>query len=165
MGLEVNILDTFNKFAELTAQEMTRATKKAVNRAAAELKSTTLSELQSTGISNAPNPKYTDTLYKGIRMRKAGKVMYDEDVYSVVHVLGSRDSGSGTFRLRFFENGTQDRYQQSIHGTPLKKPRYVGKIKPEKFFARANSSIEGQLSTIYMEEIDKAIEKINNNNS
>lgn len=161
MGFETNIIEVFDKFRDLTAREMTKAVKRAINKAASTLKANTLSELHATGINIGTNQKYSDTLDEGVRMRKAGG-NYDEEIYSVVHIMGSRASGSGTFRLRFFEGGTKDRYQTKINGVELKKPRYIGNIKPYRFFQSANSTIESQLDAIYMEEIDKAVQKINN---
>ena len=161
MGMETNIVEVFEKFKELTSKEMTKAVKRAVNKAANTLKANTLSELHSIGLNISSNNKYSDRLDDGVRMRKASG-NYDEDIYSMVHIMGSQATGSGTFRLRFFEAGTNDRYQTEIHGTPLKKPRYIGRIKPYRFFQAANSTLESQLDSIYMDEIDKTIQKINN---
>lgn len=161
-GLETNIEEVWAKFQELTTNEMTKAIKRALNKGAVELKELTKSNFLSSGIAqHSPESKYNDSLEDGIRMRKA-QGNYDEDFYSIVHILGTRASDSGTFRLRFFEKGTQDRFQQSIHGKPLQKQRYIGKIKPKWFFKSANQQIESQLDQIYLNEIDKAIEKVNN---
>lgn len=160
MGMETNIVDVFEKFKDLTTREMTKAIKRAVNTAASRLRATTLSELHSTGINIGHNQKYSDALDNGVRMRKAAG-NYDEDIYSIVHILGSRASGSGTFRLRFFEGGTKDRYQTRVNGVQLRKPRHIGAIKPYRFFQSANQTIESQLESIYMTEIDKAIQKLN----
>lgn len=160
-GFETNIEQVWAEFQDLTSKQMTSAIKKAVSRGAAELKKETITQLRSSGIDvDRPNNKYNDKLDDGVMMRKA-RGNYDEDIYSIVHIMGSMSSGSGTFRLRFFEKGTKDRYQQTSHGNPLKKPRYVGAIRPYWFFKKANTNIESRLDQIYMEEIDKAIEKIN----
>ena len=160
MGMETNIVEVFEKFSNLASKEMTRAIKRAINKAASQLKATTLSDLHATGINIGHNPKYSDTLDDGVRMLKA-RGNYDEDIYSIVHILGSRATGSGTYRLRFFEGGTKDRYQTKVNGIQLKKPRYIGAIKPYRFFQSANHTIESQLDRIYMEEIEKTIDKLN----
>lgn len=161
-GLETNIEQVWADFQDLTSSQMTRAIKKAVSRGAAELKKETLTQLYSSGIDLAKKTdKYNDSLEDGVIMRKA-KGNYDEDIYSIVHIMGTRSTGSGTFRLRFFEKGTKDRYQQSSNGMNLKKPRFLGHIKPYWFFKNANSTIESRLDQIYIEEIGKAIDKINN---
>lgn len=160
-GFETNIEQVWAQFQELTSKQMTGAIKKAVSRGAAELKGETISQLHSSGIDiDRPNTKYQDKLDDGVMMRKA-KGNYDEDIYSIVHIMGSRATGSGTFRLRFFEKGTKDRYQQTSNGKPLQKSRFLGSIKPHWFFKNANSTIESRLDQIYLEEIEKAIDKIN----
>lgn len=160
-GLECDVEKTFEKFADLATNQMTAAIKKAINVAAATLKDITKSNLLSSGIvMHSNDSKFNDSLEDGVMMRKA-KGNYDEDFYSVVHIMGSRATGSGTYRLRFFEKGTKDRYQQKVDGKPLSKPRYVGQIKPRWFFKTANDTIEPQLTDIYIKEIDKAVEKIN----
>lgn len=87
-------------------------------------------------ISNIPkatvrNPKYNDTLADAPRFTKP------DGSSLTVHALGSGATGSGTFRARFFEAGTKDRYQKTYRGEPLKKKRYVGRIGPTHFFSSA----------------------------
>lgn len=160
-SFETNIEEVWAKYQELTTNEMTKAIKRALNKAAVELKELTKNNFLASGInSHSPESKYNDSLEDGVRMIKA-RGNYDEDFYSTVHILGTRASDSGTFRLRFFEKCTRDRFQTSIHGKPLQKPRYIGQIKPKWFFKTANSQIESQLDQIYLTEIDKAIEKVN----
>lgn len=161
IGLETNIEEMWAKFQNLATNEMSRAIKRALNKAAVALKDLTKSNFASLDLNqHSTNSKYNDSLEDGIKMVKA-RGNYDEDFYSTVHIMGNMASGSGTFRLRFFEKGTQDRFQQSIHGKPLQKPRYVGQIKPNWFFKNANQQIESQLDNIYLKEIDKSIEKVN----
>jgi HK97 gp10 family phage protein len=163
-GFVTNIDEMFEKFAEMTSNEMTRAIKRALNRAAAQLQRLTRSNLSSMIKSDTGgNGKYNDRLSDGV-MRRSAKAAYDEEMSTVVHVMGRQASGSGTFRLRFLEGGTKERYAQTYKGQPLKKPRYLGQIKPMNFFKNANETIEPQLERIYIEEIDKAIDKINQSN-
>jgi len=159
-----DIEDKWPEFYDYTVEELTYAIRRAVNTAAYMLKTLTQSNFNSTGIRNDRNPKYIDTLSDAIRMRKSRVTNMGEDIFSEVSILGSRETGSGTFRLRFFEKGTNDRYQNSINGHPLKKPRYVGRIKPSWFFKNANVAIESQIDSIYNDQITKAIEKINSTN-
>jgi hypothetical protein len=51
--------------------------------------------------------------------------------------MGTRKKGSGTYRTRFFEDGTRERFIKKIHGVRLKKKKSVGKITGTKFFASA----------------------------
>jgi len=163
-GFVTNIDEMFEKFAELTSTEMTRAIKRALNKAAVQLQRLTKSNLSSMIKSDTGgHGKYNDRLENGV-MRRSASASYDEEMTAMVHIMGSRSSGSGTFRLKFLEGGTKERYAQTYKGRPLKKPRYLGQIKPMYFFKSANETIEPQLERIYIEEIDKAIDKINQSN-
>lgn len=79
------------------------------------------------------NKKYNDTLEDAVRVTKID----GSDVY--VHILGVRSKGSGTFRTRFFEKGTKDRYQKTYRGVKLKKKKFIGNITGNSFFKKAVS--------------------------
>ena len=83
------------------------------------------------------NPRYNDTLLDAIRNT------HTEGDEITIHTLGTRNSGSGTYRTRFFENELKSgtRYQKTYKGIPLKKKRYLGRLKPLKFFSSAVSSV------------------------
>lgn len=160
-GLETDMAKVWEEFSELTSKEMTTAVKRALNKAAAQLQSQTKSNLNSLIKSDTGhNGKYSDRLSDGVRRGKANG-SYDEEMSVIVHIMGSRASDSGTFRLRMLEKGTKERYAQKYNGKALKKPRYLGYLKPMWFFKTANQTIETQLDRIYIEEIDKAIQKLN----
>lgn len=161
-GFVTDIEKVWNEFSELTSSEMSKAVKRALNKAAAELQQKTKANLSSLVKSDTGhNGKFNDRLKDGVR-RSGAKGMYDEELTAVVHIMGTQASGSGTYRLRFLEKGTKERYAKTYKGQPLKKPRYLGAIKPRWFFRSANQTIEPQLEKIYLEEIDKTIQKINN---
>lgn len=161
--LEVDVLEMFNKFKELTAKEMDRAVKKAITKAAREIRDKTVENAES-GIKTYEN--HPDDGYNGDTILDAPRVSriedrYDEDSVSIkVHVMGSRKSDSQTYRFRFLEKGTKDRYQLTYKNQRLKNPRYIGRITPRHYFRRANE--ETNVESIYVKEIDEAINKINN---
>lgn len=161
--LEVDVLEMFNKFKELTAKEMDMAVKKAITKAAREIREKTVQNAES-GIktyNNHPDGPYNgDTILDAPRVSRI-EDRYDEDSLSIkVHVMGTRKSDSQTYRFRFLEKGTKDRYQLTYRGKELKKPRYLGSIKPRHYFRKANE--ETNVESIYVKEIDEAINKINN---
>lgn len=80
------------------------------------------------------NPKYNDTLLDAVRNTTT---LGDE---ITVHVLGTRNPGSGTYRARFFENGTDERFQLSRKGKKLKKKKSIGRIEPLHFFSDSVST-------------------------
>ena len=102
------------------------------------------------------NPKYNDTLLDAIRLTKidGGTI--------TIHTLGSRDSSSGTYRARFFEGGTKDRYQKTRNGNKLKKKKFIGKISPLNFFGTAVQTMEGQAFSTMQKILDNYIESKNN---
>ena len=68
-----------------------------------------------------------------------------DTVTTKVHVLGVRSSGSGTYRARFFEGGTQPRettedYTDSL-GRTYKKGKPLGRIKALNYFQQAQSAM------------------------
>lgn len=162
-GLEVDVLEMFNKFKELTGKEMDIAIRKAIRTAAKEIKDKTIQNAES-GIKTYDN--HPDSPYNGDTILDAPRVSkiedrYDEDDLSIkVHVMGSRKSDSQTYRFRFLEKGTKDRYQLTYRGKELNKPRYIGRITPRYYFKKANE--ETNVESIYVRELDKAINKINN---
>jgi hypothetical protein len=109
----------------------------ALYRAANIIKTQAISNLSSSlPASGNHNPKYNDTLQDAIRFT------HTEGDEIIVHTMGTRESGSGTYRTRFFELGSKadQRYQKSFKGVPLKKKRYVGKLPSLKFFSSAVAS-------------------------
>jgi hypothetical protein len=143
--------DTFS----VKADEILRVMPNAVNsglRAAARLLYTATRKILRSKFPNSTkrNPLYNDTLYDGVKMKKP----HNGEI--AVHVMGTKKKGSGTFRLRFFEGGTADRYQTKIKGKTLKKKRYIGKIEALRFFEAAN----GQISqSVVNSKMDEQIEK------
>lgn len=161
--LEVDVLKMFNEFKELTGYEMDAAVRRALRKAANEIKKKTVENARSDikTYNNHPDDPYQgDSILDAPRVTKVND-WYDEDELSIeVHVLGSKAEDSQTYRFRFLEKGTKDRYQRQISGKDLKKARYIGRIAPRRYFGRANQ--ETNVEQIYVSEINKAIEKINN---
>lgn len=160
-GFVTDIEKVWQEFSELTSKEMSKAVKRALNKAAAQLQQTTKANLSTSIKSDTGHKgKFNDRLRDAVR-RNGAKGYYDEELSAVVHIMGTQASGSGTYRARFLERGTNERYAKTYKGQPLRKPRYLGQIRPRWFFRSANQTIEPMLERIYMEEIDKTIQKIN----
>ena len=113
MANEVQISGDILRGIGWLESEAPRYFKRALTRGAIVLKDRTRQNLQSVlPASSNHNPKYNDTLQDAIRN---SKVSID---HVTVHILGTRNSGSGTFRTRFFEGGTKSgtRYQKTRNG-------------------------------------------------
>ena len=116
--------------------------------------------------STKPNTKYNDKLTDGVRISKYRELPNNESVASV-HIMGTRSKGSGTFRLRFFENDTAERHtkgykRKSKNGLMYHvKGHNTGKIKGKNFFGDAVNSELKNAPSIIEKELIKAIEKCN----
>ena len=172
-GLECNISETFDNFMNLTAQEMTKCTRRALLRGAKELQTQTKQNISSS-LKKRNNPHwydgkiivYTDTIEDAVMI---GKVDGDftSEMSVKVNIMGSRKKDSGTFRARFLEKDTQDReathYRNRQHELmTYKKPKNLGKIQGKWFFKNAQATVFPNLPNIYMREIDNTINKLNN---
>ena len=142
------------KFEE-TAKEMPRIEKKALYRAAYYLRDQIRNNLiAKVPKANTRNPKYTDTLIDAVGFTRP------DGGSLVVNALGTRAPGSGTFRTRFFEAGTKERYQLRRNGIKLKKKKSVGALPAKPFFQGAVRANEGQAVNLMRETITKYITEI-----
>lgn len=151
------VSDTLNRSIQDVLKVMSRAEQSALRKGANVIKKNTKANLKTTGINIGHNPKYTDTLNDGVRTSKV------KDGAVVVHVMGTQKTGSGTFRLRFFEGGTQERYAKTYKGRPLKKKHRLGSIKSYNFFNSALSSSQSEVMDAMDAQLTKYIEKAWNN--
>ena len=160
-GLENNLLETWGQFKELASTEIVNAVKRAMRKSAKEIQQKTVENARA-GIktyNNHPNGEYEQgSILDAVRVSKIND-RYDEDLYIKVHVMGTGKPNSKTFRFRFLEKGTRDRYATTYKGKQLSKPRYLGRIQPRRYFAQANNSVN--VEDIYLKEIEKAIDNIN----
>lgn len=160
--LEFDLADTFEKFKKLSTQEMMNAIKRGMRKTAKQIQTGTVENAKQ-GIktyNNHPNGKYeSESILDAVRIGKL-QDKYDEDMYLKVHVMGTGRPASKTFRFRFLEKGTKERYAKTYKGRELTKPRYLGKIQPRRYFARSVNTVD--IEGIYLKEIQKSIEKLNN---
>lgn len=154
MGLQIDTFSWDSLFAALGGNDAQRAERKMVQAASRRLYKETESNIK-TKFPNAANtnPNYSDRVIDGLRMY----VMKNDEAaaQSVVHIMGTRAKQSQTYKLRFYENGTNDRYTTS--------GAYRGRIKPLSFFGDAVSTVEPQVTQIMQGELNKFIDKLNGN--
>lgn len=155
---EVQISGDLNKSIDWLQENGKTYFQRALYRGANVLKNQTRENLSSAlPASGNPNPKYDDTLQDAIRNS------HTEGDVITVHILGTRASGSGTYRTRFFENGTKDRYQKTYKGVPLKKKRFIGRLKPLRFFSSAIASSESKVINAMSDVINTMMDDANKN--
>lgn len=173
-GFECNIEDTFNKFMNLTRKEMQGTVRKALVMGAKELQKQTKTNLTQSVV-NRNNPHwykgnlvtYSDKMEDAVRLGRYDKGGYVGDQSIKVHIMGTRNTGSGTYRARFIEKGTKERYAKTARNRNhelirLKKPKRLGRISGRWFFKNAQQQVIPSLPGLYMREIDKTINKLNN---
>ena len=113
-------------------EQLPRAEKRALYRAAYFLRDKIRQSLTSSlPKATNRNPKYSDTLIDAIGFTKVDGASLN------INAMGNRKKTSGTYRTRFFENDTRDRYQKSYRGQKLKKKRFLGHITGTHFFRNA----------------------------
>jgi hypothetical protein len=78
--------------------------------------------------------------------------------------MGYRRPNSGTFRLRFFENGTINRVQHRTSKTGKRYDMNVGKLPAKHFMSNTLSSASGMTQNIVestvVEEVEKYSDKV-----
>ena len=152
--IETNADQVYNSFLNLTTKEMRKALRQGVQNAANKLRGETKKVFRSAlPAARHRNTKYNDTLLDAVKRSKVEENQRGE-ISAKVHIMGTRNTGSGTFRARFFEKGTRQRRTRKGYNR--------GSIAPLGFFATANASFGADYNNILNNEIAKAIERINN---
>jgi hypothetical protein len=156
-SIKLNIKGNLRQPLEQALVDLPIAEKRALYRAAYFLRDKIRQQLVSS-VPNAtqPNPKYSDTLIDAVGFSKV------DGASLTITALGNRKKTSGTYRTRFFEGGTKDRYQKSYNGIKLKKKRFLGSIKPTKFFSNAVEANQSTAVQLMQEVLDQYIEEIFN---
>lgn len=157
-GITLKIEGTLTAPLEELKDELPRAEKRALYRAAYFLRDKIRQSLSS-AIPKATqsNPKYNDTLVDAVGFTKVDGASLN------INAMGNRRKGSGTFRARFFETGTKDRYQKTRNGVKLQKKKYIGKIKPTWFFHKAVNANEAQAVKLMEDVISEYVNIAVNN--
>lgn len=147
-----------------TSEQCTDLYSKALGTVARDYKETTKDYFKQSmpSASRSSQHGFKDKLIDAVRVSKI-KVEGDE-IKTAVHVLGVRSSGSGTYRARFFEGGTQPRetskeYTDSL-GRTYKKGKPLGRIKALNFFQKAQSVMSNLAVSL-----DKVINDLINKNA
>ena len=148
-GIEI-IQDTFSKSVEEVLKVMPNAEKSALNKGATVIKNAAKKNFSALGLKKSSKTKYSDRLIDAIRSSKPN------DGQVIVHTMGTRKSSSGTFRTRFFEAGTKERFYKTKSG----KKKSVGRIKKfNYFFTTAVAQTQNDVVKKMDEAITKYIEK------
>ena len=154
-GISLKIKGTFKGPFDELAKEMPHIERRALYHAAYFLRD----KIRQSLVSSLPkatvrNPKYSDTLVDAIGFTKVDGASLN------INAMGNRKPTSGTYRTRFFEEQTKDRYQKSWNGVKLKKKRYLGHVGPTKFFNNAVEANRGTAQQMMEDVITQYVQKI-----
>lgn len=157
-GITLSVRGSFKGNFDEIAKEMPNIEKRALYKAAYFLRD----KIRQSLISAVPkatqkNPKYNDTLVDAVGFSRV------DGASTTINAMGNRKTGSGTFRTRFFEEGTVKRYHKKRNGIRLKKKKFIGRIKPTKFFTSAvqanrNAAVK-MMEDVITEYVDTAFNK------
>lgn len=143
-----------------------RGRRKGMNKVATEIKKTTKQLVKSSLPKAASsNSKYSDKMIDAVRTTKYKESTLVGEAIAGVHIMGTRKTGSGTFRLRFFEAGTSERFvkthkRKGKNGTYTVKGHSTGKVDGKWFFKSAVNSRINEAEKIIADNIRKALENI-----
>lgn len=165
-----DLVRQWNNIEEPFKKEILKARRKGMNKAVTKIKNKTRSLIKSSlPAATKSSTNYSDTMLEGARVSKFKDSSLVGEAIAGAHIMGIRKKSSGTFRLRFFENGTEKRYvkdherkNRSKGGKHKVKGHTTGRIKGKGFFKSAVDSEIGKAPSIIEEELNKAIEKCNN---
>lgn len=132
----------------LTPKEYKTAFRKSIREALNILRKKAIANLKGVTTKIDKKDQYNNTLRKGIQLK-----VYPEELEGIVHIMGN-------FKLKWFQNGTVDRYAKRYRGKPMKKKRFTGKIDASKFFTNAKSQTESAVFNKLNERIQQNIIKI-----
>lgn len=156
-GITLNITGTLLGPLEKMKEDLPQVEKRALYHAAYYLKEKIQqSLLSSIPKANQKNQKYNDTLIDAVGFTHVDGASLN------INAMGSRKPGSGTYRTRFFEENTKDRYQKTFNGVNRKKKKFVGHITGTGFFRNAASANEATAVELMRQVISEYIQEINN---
>lgn len=164
MSIQVDgVEDLTQKLTEIAPKEIDKAIRKGMRKGLQQHRKQVISNLKtSIPKANKRNPLYSDRLVDAVKIRaKNDRDAESGVIIGKIHVMGSQKKGSGTFRTRFFEGGTKDRYQKTYKGRPLKKKRYIGKLDAKYFFRSGQSGVQDTVSSEISNALIETIQRLN----
>lgn len=162
-----DIVTDWKNISDELRKEVLKARKRGMNKAMTKIKNETRKLIK---FKHSSDSKYSDSLKDAARVSKYRDSSLVGEAIAGVHVMGIRKKGSGTFRTRFFEMGTDERHIPTHKRKNRKNGGYstvqghsTGAIKPARgFFKSAVNSHINEAPNIIEQELQKAIDKCNN---
>jgi len=151
--IETNADIEYDDFFTLTTKELKKAIKDGIRKGINLIRSAGRQSLRAKmgRAANHHNPKYNDTLQQGVRGTRI--VEKEGEQYGYVTITSNRKTGSGSYRLIFFEGGTVQRFTRKGYNR--------GSIRANFFFSEVVNSTETQVQDVIDKGISDSIQKIN----
>lgn len=151
--IETNADIEYDDFYDLTTKELKKAIKDGIRKGINLIRSAGRRRLRAEmgKAANHHNPKYNDTLQQGVRGTRI--VEKEGEQYGYVTITSNRKTGSGSYRLIFFEGGTVKRFTRKGYNR--------GSIRANFFFSETVNSTETQVQDVIDKGISDSIQKIN----
>lgn len=148
---EKSPISAFDVFKALPFSVFTKIIQKAINIGAGALKDNIKDKVKrALPASTKKNPKYDDTLLQAVRIGRWREESEQANIRSV-HILGTHAKGSGTYRLRFYEQGGERGKKDTS--------TWRGEIPGYHFFEQATKEVNPQ--QIIVEKLTKALSQVN----
>jgi len=141
----------FGEVFDLTDKRINQAARHGVSMALNVIKDKTKSNIKGSYFRSATSQHYPVGLIEGVKA-----YLYQGEATGFVDILGNTRTNDGTWRLRFFENGTKQRKS--------KNGRTYGALKGAYFFSNAYASIGSDAITTIQQAVSEAVEEINRTN-
>lgn len=162
-SVETNAKEVYDKFVDLELKEMKKAIKAGITKNRTFLRNKARGYFKSDYPNAAKIGKFKDSMIQGVRYYK--KIYEDKegDMMGIVSIGSNFKSGSGSYRIVMFENGTKNRTNKRNQTSPNPSSGVYnrGKIKASHFFKRANTDLEQVQVNNLIAAINKTIEKLN----
>ena len=155
--IETNADTEYEAFLGLSTKELKKAIKDGIRKGMNLIRSAGRTSLRSAmgKAASHHSEKYSDTLIQGVRNTRI--VERDGEQYGYTTITSNRKTGSGSFRLVFFEGGTVQRHTRKGYNR--------GSIAAKFFFSEAVSQTEGQVQETIDKGITESVKKINSRKS
>lgn len=164
--IECNFEETYKRFMELSMKNMGKCLRTGLRKALTEVRRDAVTNLKkAVKHPSKKNPKYTDTLVKGVRMTRIYQ-NYKGEICGKVTIASTEKPGSGSFRLQILESGSYkkgERFQtmNKTTMTKFKKPRSLGVLPPRYFFKKTQDTMDSYFQKTMNNAIAEAVDKTN----
>lgn len=162
--IETDATEVYKQFIELSSKEMKKSLRSGLRKALTAVKRQAVMNLNSV-VKNTRkrNPKFNDTLQKGVRTTRIWENR-DGSIVGKVLISSTRDTGSGSYRLQILEVGSYivgERFVKKYKGKTLRKEASRGTLQGKFYFKKTMNEMDSYYQSTMNKAIGDAVNKIN----